>query len=270
MIYCIYTLSIKKRYVKITIQFCIIRITNTIIHINTARTPFIFNVTPRKVRCKIKRSPKMEEKSDLDRLSLLAKLASPSHRRSTPKHDSKRIISQDEPIIRCVCGKFGTSENFIQCCRCRCMSHVECINEDVDEEATDWICPFCKTASAEALIDAGIDLPTMHHVIRNSKASGHYDEVVQSAKKVAQEVYELQRAADWVQTLCARDDVYDTIIQATNACIDGDTEIEKELNEERAMLKDLSLLLNKMADESNQLKSPKLCCLLDQIKTHPL
>ena len=85
----------------------------------------------------------MEEKSDLLRLASLAKLASPSHRRSTPKHDSNNIIPDNQPIVRCECGSLNQDDEMIQCCICGCMSHINCVNDDI-ENINEWTCKFCQ------------------------------------------------------------------------------------------------------------------------------
>ena len=214
----------------------------------------------------------MEEISDLYRLASLAKFASPSHRRSTPKHDSHNIVPNNQPIIRCKCQSLTPSDEMIQCCVCGCMSHLHCVGNEAIENENDWICPFCKSSDIDILNTYGIDLQAMHHAIRNSKATGHYDEVVRSAQKVSQVTDEFRKAASWIKTVCSRDDIYESIAETADASIDGDfnTEIRNELNDERALMIDLSKLLYKIADESEKLPIPMLNCIVDQIKTHPL
>ena len=112
----------------------------------------------------------------------------------------------------------------------------------------------------------------MHHAIRNSKATGHYDEVVRSAQKVSRATQELRKAATWVETVVSRDDIYESILDTADACIEGNVnaEINQELSNERGLMLDLSKLLHKIANESENLPSNALNCVLDQIKTHPL
>ena len=212
----------------------------------------------------------MEEYADLTRLSYLAKLASPAQRRSTPKHDSHNIVPNNQPIIRCKCMKINPTDEMIKCNVCGCMSHIHCF-KDIENEK-DWICPFCSSSQADILNSNGIDLQAMHHAIRNSKATGHYEEVVRSAQKISQVTKEFRKAASWVEAVCCRDDIYNSILETSDACIEGDVsdEINQELNEERALMNDLSRLLHKIADESENLPTSALSCIVDQIKTHPL
>lgn len=213
-----------------------------------------------------------EEISDLSRLASLAKLASPSHRRSTPKHDSHNIVPSNQPIIRCVCLSLTPNDEMIQCSVCGCMSHLHCVSDEDIENANEWICPFCRKCDTNILTSYGIDLQTMHHAIRNSKATGHYEEVVRSAQKISQATEELRKAAAWVETVCSRNDIYQSISETADACIDGDfsAEINQELSDERSLMMDLSKLLYKIADESESIPTPMLNCIVDQVKTHPL
>lgn len=214
----------------------------------------------------------MEETSDLSRLASLAKLASPSHRRSTPKHDSHNIVPKDQPIIRCVCLSPTPSEEMIQCNACGCMSHVQCVKNEAIEDENEWICPFCRESDTDTLKTYGIDLQAMHHAIRNCKATGHYEEVVRSAQKVSKVTEEFRKAASWVEAVCSRDDIYKSIVETADASIDGDfsDEINQELNDERTLMMDLSKLLYKIADESENMPDHMLNCVVNQIKTHPL
>ncbi|OHT08067.1 hypothetical protein TRFO_23612 [Tritrichomonas foetus] len=214
----------------------------------------------------------MQEQSDFERLAALATLASPSHRQTAQKQDSHHYTPPGEPIVRCVCRKLTNSNNTILCSQCNSLLHIECLEENVTPDSFNYVCPFCRNSSSEILINSDIDIGLMHHEIRNTKASGKYDDLLKSAQSISQVTKELQKAAAWVETLCSRDDVYDSILTTADACIDGceDTGVEDELISERSMMKEISLFLHKIAEESEKYKSPILDCVLDQIVTHPL
>lgn len=216
----------------------------------------------------------MQEKSDLFRLAELARLASPSHRRSTPKHDSTNIVENNGPIVRCVCKQSEISSDMIQCTICKCMSHSECINGNEIEDPDKWICPFCLKNLEEInnLQSLGTDVPEMHRAIRNCKATGHYEEIITSAKNVSDASTELHKAGRWIETVAARDDVYQLILNTANSCIDGDIsdDVIQELQNERDLMNDISSILHNLAEETQNVNTPILDGIMSQIKTHPL
>lgn len=204
---------------------------------------------------------------DLLALANIARLACPSHRQTNVK---AKNCDESNPVIRCVCKSSKNTDSLITCTQCKCQLHVSCLDEDNDEEDPNWICPFCKAQSTQILIDNQIDIEKMHCEVKKYQESRHCDNIIAAAQTIQAANEELHKASKWLSMLSARDDIYQSLADLADDCMDNKASAMavNELTHERNMLKELSQLFEYIADESDQNQDPLLNALTEQVITH--
>lgn len=195
---------------------------------------------------------------DLLRLAELARLANPLAREGP--HGSC-----DEVIVRCVCGSAAQDGELIPCPRCGCLLHEKCIEGTYN---MSWQCPFCERESAGLLEGRGVDLAAFHSRIRGR---ADFEEFAGPASALSGHKDQIDRASAWARVVSGRADVCDQVEAlarvsmpqgaAAGAC--------DELRQEKALISDVAEILGRLAAELEELKTPVLDAVVDQILTHP-
>lgn len=201
------------------------------------------------------------------RLIELSKLSSPAHR--APQQDLKDGVH--EQIFRCLCKEPNNPDFTLRTCtKCGCTYHLECLRSHFASECNDSYdidkCYFCNSDASKSLEAKGVNLEQLSQEIKCNK----YVKSIYKSSKYSKEMPDVfSKSSLWLSTLTARDDVYSNLYDLSNQCTDPSNAeiICHELQEERKLYQDLSLILKEISEDSRALESPVLDLIAQDIET---